>query len=143
MRKASVALINEALCTQCHSFANGQRIKAAFVSAETALQEMRAQLTALHRRGMPTKSFEGKLFSLRNALHQMTHTLDVTRIQATTDTVLATLAEMKPELHALRQRIHRRWLGGAAVGAFLLVVVMVLAMFLRTIESKDNDGGNP
>src|SRR3990167_9951967 len=62
VQKASMDLINEKTCTQCHSYDNAQRIKQAFVSAEMALTDHKKQIRKLEKRGMPAKRLEEKLF---------------------------------------------------------------------------------
>ncbi|MBI2082153.1 MAG: cytochrome c3 family protein [Deltaproteobacteria bacterium] len=134
VQRASFDLIQEDLCGSCHSFENGQKIKRAFVSAEVALQEMKKELTHLNKRGMPIKKLEEKLFSERNSLHQMTHTLDVEEIQEKTRGALTSLETMKQETMLLRKKIHFRWWTGTAVGGFLIILIVFLVKLLKTFE---------
>ena len=136
VQRASFELISEELCSQCHSYDNGRKMKQAFVSAEIALQEMREELHSLDRRGMPVKKLEEKLFAERNSLHQMTHTLNVGEIEGKTKTALAGLETMANETKLLRQKIRRRWWIGAAVGAFLVVLIYALIRLLKTFEEE-------
>lgn len=138
VQRASFDLINESLCTQCHSFANGQKMKKSFVAAEMALKETRSELERLDRRGMPVKKLEEKLFAMRNSLHQMTHTLDVPAIEEKTQSVLTDIGEMKKEMIDFDQKIHRRWWMGAGVAAFLIVLIATLAQLLKTFEEEES-----
>ena len=111
-------------------------MKQDFVSSEMALQKMRGELHNLDRRGMPVKKLEEKLFAERNSLHQMTHTLDVGEIEGKTKTALAGLETMANETKLLRQKIRRRWWIGAAVGAFLVILIYALIRLLKTFEEE-------
>lgn len=137
VQRASFDLISEPLCSQCHSYENGQEMKKAFVTAELALQSTIAETHLLDRRGMPVKRLEEKLFALRNSLHQMTHTLGVAEIQNKSRQVLADVEEMKKETRSLHERIHRRWWGGVGVAAFLAVLVFALIRLLKSFEEEE------
>lgn len=137
VQRASFDLINETLCSQCHSFENGRKMKRAFVSAEIALKETKTELTHLDHRGMPVKRLEEKLFALRNSLHQMTHTLDVPEIEGKTRTVLGEVGEMRKEMDDFHRRIHRRWWIGAGIAGFLIVLIFTLIRLLKTYEEEE------
>lgn len=137
VQRASFDLINEKLCGQCHSFENGQKMRKAFVSAELALQDTKAELARLDQRGMPVKRLEEKFFALRNSLHQMTHTLDVPEIENKTQSVLSEVKGIQKEMDDFNQRVHRRWLIGAAVAAFLAVLIAALILLLKNIEEEE------
>ncbi len=137
VQRASFDLINEELCSTCHSYDNGRKMKQAFVSAEIALQEMREELHSLDRRGMPVKKLEEKLFAERNSLHQMTHTLDVGEIEGKTKAALVGLETMANEAKVFKQRIRRRWWVGLGVGGFLVVLIFVLIKLLETFEAEE------
>lgn len=138
VQRASLDLITEALCSQCHSFENGQKMKNAFVTAETALKDTRSGLERLDHRGMPVKQLEEKLFALRNSLHQMTHTLDVPAVEKKTQSVLTDIEEMKKEMSELDKKVHRRWWIGAGVAAFLIVLIATLSQLLKTLEKEES-----
>lgn len=136
VQRASFELISEPLCSQCHSYENGQKMKKAFISAEMALQEAGTELRHLDQRGMPVKRIEEKLFALRNSLHQMTHTLDVPEIENKTKAALSEVGEMRKEMEGLYRRIHRRWWIGAGIAGFLIVLIVVLIRLLKTYEEE-------
>jgi hypothetical protein len=137
VKKASFELINEELCSQCHSYENGQKIKKAFVSAELALNENKEKLRYLGQRGMPVKRLEEKLFALRNSLHQMTHSLNLKKIENKTREVLEDLDKMNTNMEAFKKRIYKRWLVGAGVLGFLIISIIVLRKLLRTYEDEE------
>lgn len=138
VQRASFDLINEELCSRCHSYENGQKIKKAFVSAELAMQGTIKELHLLDRRGMPVKRLEEKLFALRNSLHQMTHTLEVEEIQKKTQEVLAEAEEMHKEMKTLHQRIRKRWWIGTGVTLFLGALIYVLIQLHKTLEEAQD-----
>lgn len=137
VQRASFDLINESLCSRCHSFENGKKMKKAFITAEMALQDTRSKLERLDHRGMPVKRLEEKLFALRNSLHQLTHTLDVSEIELKTTTVLTDLDEISKEMVPLNERVHKRWVVGALVGAFLITLITVMVKLLRNLEEDE------
>lgn len=137
VQEASFELINENLCSTCHSYENPQKIKKSFVTAEMELQTSKARLGYLEHRGMPVKRLEEKLFALRNSLHQMTHTLDLGEIQNKTQGVLKELGEMNAEMDVFQKKIHRRWWIGGAVIVFLSALIFVLIKLLKTYEAEE------
>lgn len=136
VKKASLELIREELCGQCHPFENAQKIKKAFGHAEKTLNERKDELRYLGRRGMPVKRLEQTLFNLRNALHQITHSLNVEDVKKTTEAVLSGLNKMNNPLKILRKRIHKRWWLGGIVAVFLIALIIVLTKLLKTYEDE-------
>lgn len=136
VERASFDLIDETLCSQCHSYENGRKMKQAFISAELELQKMKSTFHKLDRRGMPVRKFEEKLFAERNALHQMTHTLDVMEIEKKTELVLTNLEVMKQETAALWKKVKKRWAIGSLVGLFLILFILLLIKLHRSLEEE-------
>ncbi|MBI4211638.1 MAG: cytochrome c3 family protein [Deltaproteobacteria bacterium] len=134
IHKASLDLINESLCSTCHSFENPKRIKEAFASTELSLEHRKEDLNYLERRGMSVKKLKEKHFALRNTLHQLTHTFDVPEIQNKTHSVNEALQTTGNDLKVLHRNIHRRWWVGLGVACFLVIFIVVLVKLLKTYE---------
>jgi hypothetical protein len=137
VKQASFDLINEETCSECHSYENGQKIKKAFVFAEMEIEKRKKTLASLTKRGMPTKRLEEELFSLRNSLHQMTHTLNLEQINKKTGGVLKELKNSESKINAYKEKIHYRWKAGAGVALFLIVLIFFLIRLLKTYEDEE------
>lgn len=134
VKKASFDLINETLCTKCHTYEQAQRIKRAFVSAEMELTHEEETLEYLDRRGMDIKRQNERLFALRNSLHQMTHTLNVDNIKIKTDSVISELEQIHTASMELNKKVHKRWWIGGGVALFFLISALLVKAFKGTFE---------
>jgi hypothetical protein len=107
VKKASFELISEELCSQCHSYENGQKIKKAFISAEMALQQKKETLRYLGQRGMKTRS------------------------------VLEDLNKIEADVQTFEKRIRKRWWIGGGIAGFLIILIILLYQLLRTYEEEE------
>lgn len=128
---ASFELINESLCSRCHTYKQAQEIRKAFVTAELKLEAEKELLGYLDQRGMDTKRQIGKLFFLRNSLHQMTHTLDVELIKTKTDTVVKSLEKIHESSLQLKKKVMKRWWIGGGIALFFMVAACALVLFKK------------
>ena len=137
--QASMAMINESLCAQCHSYDQAREIKKAFVTAEVKLEEERELLDYLDHRGMKIRRQREKLFALRNSLHQMTHTLDVPLIKSKTGAVMETLEGLHANSLELKKKVIHRWWVGGLIALFFLVTAFVLRAFKKTFDEDEGE----
>ena len=120
-QRASLDLINEDLCTECHEFDKPRRLKEAMRSIDQDLSAMEARIDRLFREGLDVESEQKALFALRNRAHRLTHVLDV-------DYILTKVGEIRTDLSALDGRVKagedviqsRRRLGAFMIAFFLL-----------------------
>ncbi|MCF6191999.1 MAG: cytochrome c3 family protein [Candidatus Hydrothermae bacterium] len=99
-QKATLDLINEDLCSQCHDYDQAAKLKEAMRSMDQDLTLMDHRVERLFREGLDVESEQKALFALRNRAHRLTHVLDLDRI-------LSELGAVRADLGALDKRVQK------------------------------------
>jgi len=99
IRKASLDIINERLCIQCHSYERAKEMKQALFLVEQKIQGVDASLEALKKAGVFTVEEDKILFSLHAEYRALSHATDVSLVKNSTDAYLQ-------RLHALELKVH-------------------------------------
>lgn len=128
--KASLELINEQLCSRCHSYERAGRIKAAMSALDGAIITLELQIARLKGEGIAVDREEKGLFAARNHFHSLFHTVDTAVVERESAQIKTDLAAVETELqqidNGLRQR--RNFGGFVVLGALF---VALLAHLLR------------
>lgn len=127
IQKASLDLINEEACSQCHTYERAALIRLSLVETDTMVAEVEHDLDRLYRLGFAVDDMQGALFSQRNRFHQLFHGVDVDLVRAETADVQAELRKIGTEVAAIDTTVGQRKLWGSAViGLFVLAGVIFL-----------------
>jgi len=129
IRKASINIINEQLCTRCHSYERVKIMKQALFVTENKMYEIEKSLTALKSEGVFIEPEEKTFFSAQAQFRTLFHTEDVNLVKKKTDEFGAKLDEIQSRMQKTFQelRFRRDFSGylmmifiGLSVGFFLL-----------------------
>lgn len=124
--KASLDLINEKTCTQCHTFERAKLIKAAMQQTEGYIVGIDRRITDFQAIGVDVDRLAKGLFSVRNRFHTLFHDVDVERVKAESTQINAELVKIDRELKVIEDtRAKRKVAGGIAVGFLLLMALLV------------------
>ena len=127
IQKASLDLINEETCSQCHTYERAALIRLSLVETDTMVAEVEHDLDRLYRLGFAVDDMQGTLFSQRNRFHQIFHGVDVELVRAETADVQAELRKIGTEVAAIDTTVGQRKLWGSVViGLFVLAGVIFL-----------------
>jgi len=127
IQKASLDLINEEACSQCHAYDRAALIRLSLVETDTMVAEVEHDLERLYRLGFAVDDMQGTLYSQRNRFHQIFHGVDVERVRAETAGVQAKLGKIGNKIAALDSTLGQRKLWGSVViGLFFLAGVIFL-----------------
>ena len=137
VERASIGLINEQACSQCHEYGRAEEIRTALAATDQRIAALEKELESLHNDGVSTRETEGRLFALRNDFHRLFHTVDVDRVveqssgfQARLDEIAALTTSGQDDLG------QRKVFGGVAVVLLVLAGVLLL-MLKNTFEGGD------
>jgi len=130
VQKASIDLINEKTCTQCHSYERAALIRLSLVETDTMVNKVDKDLGRLFRLGIAVDEMKGHLFQQRNRFHSIFHEVDVERVRQETSDVQGELGKIGDQILAIDASLNRRkmW-GGMAVG--LLLFGGIVSMLIR------------
>jgi hypothetical protein len=127
IQKASLDLINEEACSQCHSYERAALIRLSLIETDTMVTEVEHELDRLYRLGFAVDDMQGTLFSQRNRFHRTFHGVDVERVRAETTGVQAELSKINAAVAAIETTLGQRKLWGSVViGLFILAGVIFL-----------------
>jgi hypothetical protein len=139
IQKASLDLINEEACSQCHSYERAALIRLSLVETDTMITEVEHDLNRLYRLGLDVDDMQGNLFNQRNSFHQIFHGVDVERVRQETSGVQSEVGKISKEVAAIDSTLGQRKLWGSVViGLFVLVGVIFL--LVRKTYEEDEKG---
>jgi len=85
IQRATIDIINEQLCTKCHSYERAKVMKQALFLTEKKMGEIEKDLKALKSEGIFTGDDEKTLFSTQAEFRALFHTVDVSLVKDRTD----------------------------------------------------------
>jgi hypothetical protein len=122
--KATLELINEPLCSRCHSFERARLIRTTMTALDGQITALDARITHLKQEGTTIDRLEKELFAARNRFHSLFHTVDIQVVERESEHIKA---ELKPLEEALRgiDETHRQ---RRIVGVFVVLGALFLAL---------------
>jgi len=139
IQQASLDMINEADCTQCHSYERAALIRLALVETDEMIKAVEKDLDRLYRLGFAVDEMQGTLFNQRNVFHRTFHGVDVERVRKETGGVQTALGKIQGQVDDIDTSLGQRKLWGSVViGLFVLVGVIFL--LVRKSYEEDERG---
>ncbi|MEK7307797.1 MAG: multiheme c-type cytochrome [Nitrospirota bacterium] len=85
IQKANIDIINERLCTQCHSYERAKIMKQALFVTENQIKDVENGLVYLQSKGLYIENEKKELFRTQAEFHTLFHAIDVQLVQDSTD----------------------------------------------------------
>ncbi len=135
VQKAHIDIINEPLCTQCHSYERARVMKQALFLTEKKFTDLAHRLAGLKDQGLYTDREEKTLFSIQAEFRTLFHTVDVSMVTRRTDEFSGRLDELRAHIEALHRELRSR----RNFSAYLMLLFsgMGLAVFLLARTPKE------
>jgi hypothetical protein len=137
--KASLALINEKTCSQCHDYRQAERIKGVMTKTESRLMAIDAAITGFKQQGTDTDSLEKGLFAVRNSFHSLFHTVDASKVEKDGERMAAELQKLDERLRQVAEQQYQRKLYGAFAVAGALLLALLLYLLRKTYDQRQPD----
>jgi nitrate/TMAO reductase-like tetraheme cytochrome c subunit len=129
IQRASLDLINEESCSQCHSYERAALIKLSLKETDVTIKGVEGDLDRLYRLGFAVDDLQGSLFNQRNRFHRIFHGVDVERVRSETAGVQSELGKVAAKVSEIDETLAQRKLWGSVViGLFILVGVVFLLL---------------
>ena len=128
--KASLELINEELCSRCHTFERARLIRTSMSEIEGMITALDSRITSLKQEGSDTDRLEKGLFATRNQFHSLFHTVDVQVVERESGHIKAGLALLESALQEIDESRRQRRIAGLYVVSGALLIAL-LAYLLR------------
>lgn len=129
IRKATLDLINEKTCSQCHSYDRARTIRQAMEQTENTLSSLSGRLESFKGQGVATVPLEKRLFSQRNRYRSLFHEVDTVKVKDESARIAAELKALQTVLDKIdSEHRQRRIIGVFAVSATLLAALLLLLL---------------
>jgi len=132
--KASLQLINEKTCTQCHTFERAQKIKSAMQETEGMIVAIDSRINAYKAIGTDTDKLEKGLFAVRNRFHTLFHNVDVEMVKKESSQIQDELKKIQNVLQDLDDSHRRRKIAGVVAVSGALLAALLVHLFRKTYE---------
>jgi len=124
IQKANINIINEKLCTRCHSYERVKIMKQALFLTENKMNEIEKNLKALKAQGVFTEEEEKNHFSTQAQFRTLFHTEDVSLVRNRTDEFIKKLDQSNVKIGKTFDELHFR----RNFSAFLMVIFAGMAI---------------
>lgn len=135
IQKANIDIINERLCTKCHSYERAKIMKQALFITEKKIGELDRDIKKLKTEGVFTEEEEKALFSTQAEFRTLFHTVDASLVKERTDEFLNRLNFIEKKLQKIFGELHYR----KNFSAFLMLLFIGLGIVVFLI-SRTHEG---
>lgn len=134
IQKASIEIINESLCTKCHSYERAKVMKASLLLTEKKIKEIDDGLNELKSRLISTEEDEKTLFRTHAEFKALFHTVDVELVKNQTDDFAKRLSVIEERVKKGFREIRFR----QNFSAFLMLLFIGLAITVFLLSRKSS-----
>jgi nitrate/TMAO reductase-like tetraheme cytochrome c subunit len=138
VQKARLAIIDEKLCSKCHSYERAQLMKEALFGTEEKISAISGELQTIRSNGLDVENETRTLFRTQAQYRALFHTVDVNLVKSQTDSFNASLDTLQKKAQAFLQDLaFRRNFAGFLL---LLFAAMGVVAFLlsKTYNRPDS-----
>jgi hypothetical protein len=132
--KASLDIINEKRCSQCHSYERARIIKAAMQQTEGRILAIGARIELYKGEGIDTDKMEKGLFSIRNSFHALFHNVDVEMVNRESARFNTDLNSIDDTLKRIAEKRGKRKLAGAVVVGAALLAALIFYLLRKSYD---------
>lgn len=131
IRKASIDIINEQRCSQCHSYKRAELMKGALFIVEKKLRETDKDIKKLKAAGVFTEDEEKGLFNIEAEFRTLFHSVDVSLIQKRTDEFTGKLDKLEAAIRKTFGELKFRSNFSAFIMMLFIGIAVVLSLLAR------------
>ncbi len=136
IKKASMDLINERLCTQCHTYDRAQEMKQALITVESKFNDVQENLTHLKLAGINTDDPQKIFYRNHAGFRALSHSIDVDAVRQSTNAYIERLEMMESDIRGyFKQIAFRRNFSAYLLLIFVGLSILVL-LLAKTYEQK-------
>lgn len=135
IQKANIDIINEQLCSKCHSYDRAKIMKQALFLTEKKISQLEGRLKELRTEGVFTEEGEKSLFSTQAEFRTLFHTVDVSLVKERTDEFTKKLSLVEKDIQdTFRELRFRR-----NFSAFLSLLFAGMGVVILLISKRPRD----
>lgn len=130
-------IVAEEDCSDCHEFADSQKIRDGLTRIKGRLERANLLLAAVWRKGMDVEPMRRGLGEVKEAVAKLAHEMAVNRTLRREQQMAPTIEKIEGDLSRLDREADRRRLIGMVSIGFLLVSLAVAIGYRRTLVRRD------
>ncbi len=134
IQKASISIINEQLCTQCHSYERAKLMRQALFLVENKISDIEEKLAQLKGEGVMIDYEEKNFFSTQAEFRTLFHAIDVELVKQRTDEFSGRMNTIDARLADIFRELSFRENFAAFIFLLLLGLFVVVSMISRTYD---------
>lgn len=134
IKKASIDIINENLCTRCHTYERARTMKQALSVVETKIKATENAIKELRRKGIVVEKDEKEFFRLHAEFRALFHTTDVNLVKDRSDEFTKRLENLDGRLISYFEELNFR--RNYSILFMLLFVGMGAVIYFLYKENK-------
>lgn len=131
IQQANIDIINETLCSQCHTYERAKLMKQALFLVESRLDDVRAQLDALKGAGVLVDKEEKAFFNTHVEFRALFHSVDVDLVKAKTDIYNERLDRIEGDISEIHKALDFRRNFAAFLFLLFLSMAGILMLLIR------------
>lgn len=137
VQKAQLSIINEKLCSKCHSYERAQLMKEALFGTEEKISAISGELQTIRSNGLDVENEAKTLFRTQAQYRALFHTVDVNLVKSQTASFNARLDTLQEKTQALLQELaYRRNFAGFLL--LLFAAMGIVAFFLSKSYNRSD-----
>jgi hypothetical protein len=134
--KASLDIINEKNCAQCHSFERARIIRETMRKTENHIADIDGKINQFKGKGIDTDKLEKGLFAARNRFHALSHTMNADKLRNGTTEINAELNKLEGILQGIAWEQAKRKI----IGAFVVGLALIAALLFHLLKKSYDEG---
>jgi hypothetical protein len=134
IQKASIDIINEQRCTQCHSYERAKEMKQALFLVENELVSIEEDLARLKASGALPEEMEKSFFNTQAEFRTLFHAIDVDLINERTDEFTDKLGQIEAKKQGIFEELEFRKNLSSALMFLILGMGVVLILLSKSRE---------
>jgi len=135
--RASLDIINEKTCSQCHGFERARIIREAMAQTESHIVAIDAGINRYKGMGIDTEKLEKGLFAVRNRFHTLFHNVNVEMVKNEAVGINADLGKLDGTLAKIAEDLDRRKIIGAGAVGLALLAALILYLLKRSYDREE------
>jgi nitrate/TMAO reductase-like tetraheme cytochrome c subunit len=132
IQKASIEIINEKRCTQCHSYERARLMKEALFQTEIEMRKVEDGIKGLKSRGVYMEQYDKQFFQVQAAFRTLFHSVEVDEVRRSSGEFQKSLAGIDAELRKMYAELDFRKTYSTAIMLVFLGMAGALIALLKT-----------
>lgn len=135
VQKASIEIIEESMCSRCHSYERARLMKKALFKTDSDIAEIEKDIKMLKSSGAITEDEENMLFRTQADFRTLFHTVDVDLVKVKTDSFAERLRSLRTRIEKITDELAFR----KSFSTYIMLIFVFMAVIAFLIISSQKN----